>query len=474
MSRNSEKLFMIKFTRSVQIFRVVLFTSLTVLVAPAVFSADPPPASPPGLPANRYTMVRCGTLLAVPGQPPKSAQTIVIKNGIIDSIRDGFDGPDVSSEKVAPIVDEIDLRDQYVLPGLIDCHVHLTMEFDAGLRMRDMVESDGLHALRASQYARRNLDAGFTTVRDLGTGRASVIFDLRDAIKAGMVTGPRVVAAGHAISITGGHGDGTTGFREGLFPDRTPESGIADGPDECRKAVRNQIKLGADVIKVTATGGVLSAASAGLAQQYFDDELEAIVATAHSLQRKVAAHAHGVDGINAAIKAGVDSVEHGTYLDDDSIALFKGRNCYHVPTLLATATVSRNADIPGFYLPQVAQKARAVAPHAMEMFRKSHEAGVKIAFGTDTGVSPHGQNAREFALMVRGGMTPTEAMRSATVVAAELLGLEKEIGTIEPGKAGDLVATAGDPTQDITQLERITCVVKGGVPVRLPLPPARN
>lgn len=441
------------------------FPGAILLALCAVPLLAEPAVAPPGPPANHYTLVRCGTLLAVPGQPAKSTQTVVIKNGVVQTIIDGFDGPDVRNEEVAPVIEEIDLRDQYVLPGLIDCHVHLTMEFDAGLRMRDFVESDGMLTLRAAQYARRNLDAGFTTVRDLGAGRAHVILDLRDAIRAGMVTGPRVIAAGHAISITGGHGDGTTGFRKGLFADRVPEDGIADGADECRKAVRHQIKLGADVIKVTATGGVLSAASAGLAQQYFDDELEAIVTTAHSLNRKVAAHAHGVDGINAAIKAGVDSIEHGTYLDDESITLFKGQNCFHVPTLLATVTVAQNAAIAGFYLPQVAEKARAVAPHAMNMFRRSHQAGVKIAFGTDTGVSPHGQNAREFTLMVQGGMTPTEAIRSATVVASELLGLEKTIGTIEPGKAGDLIAVKGDPTTNVSELERVTCVVLGGTRV---------
>ncbi|MBX3379272.1 MAG: amidohydrolase family protein [Phycisphaeraceae bacterium] len=422
------------------------------------------------MPANRYTLVRCGTLLAVPGQPAKTTQTVVIKNGTIESIRDGFDGPDVSAEKVAPIVEEVDLRDRFVLPGLIDCHVHLTMEFDSTLRMRDMTESDAYVALHAAAYARKDLEAGFTTVRDLGSGRATVILGLRDAIRDGYVVGPRVVAAGHAISITGGHGDGTIGLRQELVGPQTPELGIADGPDECMKAVRYQIKLGADWIKVTATGGVLSAAKAGLAQQEFDEELVAIVKTAHSLQRKVAAHAHGTDGINAAIKAGVDSIEHGTYLDDSSIELFKGRNCFHVPTLLAIATVVTNAERPGFYLPQVAEKARMVGPMAMEMFRKSHEAGVKIAFGTDTGVSPHGENAREFALMVKGGMTPTEAIHAATVVAAELLGLENEIGTIEAGKAGDLIAVNGDPTKDVTELERVSCVIKGGNRIVLATP----
>lgn len=430
--------------------------------------AEPP--SQPSLPANHYTFVRCGTLLAVPGQPPKKNQTVVIRNGVIDSIRDGFDGPDVTSEKVAAIVAEVDLRDQFVLPGLIDCHVHLTMEFDPNVRMREVTDSDSMVALHAAAYAKKDLEAGFTTVRDLGAGRASAILALRDAIREGYVAGPRVICAGHAISITGGHGDGTTGMRQELFGPQTPENGIADGAEECMKAVRYQIKLGADVIKVTATGGVLSAANAGLAQQEFDEELEAIVKTAHSLKRKVAAHAHGTDGINAAIKAGVDSIEHGTYLDDSSIALFKDRNCYHVPTLLAVATVVENAEKPGYYLPQVAEKARQVGPRAQEMFRKSHEAGVRIAFGTDTGVSPHGQNAREFALMVKGGMTPTEAIRSATIVASELLGLEKEIGTIEPGKAGDLIAVRGDPTKDVTELERVTCVIQGGrkIPISSP------
>lgn len=435
--------------------RHALCLLLCFLPALLAHAEDPKP--------DRFTVARCGTLLAVPGQPARQQQTLIIKNGLIESVRDGFPPFDAPAQAT---VEEVDLREQFVLPGLIDCHVHLTMEMTPAQRLRDVTDSDATTAFIAQSYARKNLEAGFTTVRDLGTGRPTVILALRDAIRDGLAVGPRIIAAGHAISITGGHGDGNNGYRPGLLETSTPLDGIADGPDECMKAVRQQVKLGADVIKVTATGGVLSIASAGLAQQYFDDELAAIVKTAHSLLRKVAAHAHGVDGINAAIKAGVDSIEHGTYLDDESIALFKQHNCYHVPTLLAVATVVANAEKPGFYPAVVADKARLVGPRAMEMFRKSHDAGVKIAFGTDTGVSPHGENAREFALMVKGGMTPTEAIHAATIVASQLLGLEKEIGTLEAGKAADLIAVRNDPTADVTELERVTTVVKGGKVVK--------
>lgn len=416
--------------------------------------------------ADRYLRVHCGTLLAVPGQPAVTNKTIVVKNGVIDAVVDGVTGPQIAGAAPNASIEDVDLRDKFVLPGLIDCHVHLTMEFDATLRQRALTESDEFVTLRATTYAKKTLDAGFTTVRDLGASRPLTILALRDAINQGLVVGPRIIAAGKAISITGGHGDFTNGYRQDLFPNLSADDGIADGPDECMKAVRHQIKLGADVIKVTATGGVLSASAAGLAQHYTSPELEAIVKTAHAMGRKVAAHAHGTDGINAALAAGVDSIEHGTYLDNESITLFKSHNAYHVPTLLAGDTVTRNAEIPGFYLKMVADKARLAGPKMIEMFQRSHAGGVKIAFGTDTGVSPHGENAREFALMVKAGMTPADAIRSATVVASELLNLEKEIGTIEPGKAADFIAVRGDPTQDVTRLERVDVVVKGGAVVK--------
>ena len=361
---------------------------------------------------------------------------------------------------------DINLKTSWVLPGLIDCHVHLVNQWDRTQRSRAMTESPEFVAVRATLYARQTVEAGFTTVRDLGASKPETIFALRDAIEQGLIVGPRIIAAGHPIAMTGGHGDHTNGYRADLIHQPTPEDGIADGPDECAKAVRSQIKLGADVIKVTATGGVLSASTAGLAQHLTDVELETIVKTAHALGRKVAAHAHGLDGINAAIRAGVDSIEHGTYLDDSSIALMKQRSTYHVPTLLAAQTVFENAQQPGYYLPMVARKALQVGPIAKEMFKKSHAAGVKIAFGTDTGVSVHGQNAREFKLMVEAGMTPREAIVSATITASQLLGLESEIGTLEPGKVADVIAVGGDPLKEVGELERVGFVMRSGQVVK--------
>jgi imidazolonepropionase-like amidohydrolase len=418
--------------------------------------------------ADTYALVRCGHLIDVPGKPARANVTLVIKNDRVEGVLPGLDvRPKLPGDAA---VREVDLGQHWVLPGLIDCHVHLLTQPDATARARTMTESPEFVAVRATRHARLNLEAGFTTVRDLGAN-PQAIFAVRDAINQGLIVGPRIIAAGKSISITGGHGDPTNGFRADIVGQPTPDDGIADGPDECMKAVRNQVKLGADVIKTTATGGVLSASTAGLAQHYTNPELEAIVQTAHAMGRKVAAHAHGTDGINAAIRAGVDSVEHGTYLDDESIRLLKereaaGTRCYHVPTLLAARTVMENARQPGFYLPMVARKAMEVGPRAQENFRRSHAAGVAIAFGTDTGVSPQGLNAREFALMVEGGMTAQEALIAATVTASHLLGLEGEIGTLEPGKAADLIAVKADPLKDITVLERVEFVMRAGAVVK--------
>jgi imidazolonepropionase-like amidohydrolase len=348
------------------------------------------------------------------------------------------------------------------MPGLIDCHVHLTGTWDREQRLRFVQETDADATVRGVLNARLTLEAGFTTVRDL-LAYGDSIFAIRNGIDRGDIPGPRIIAAGKAISITGGHADESNGYRQDLFPDEGIERGVADGPAACAAAVRYQVKRGADVIKLTATGGVLSASTAGLAQHFSDQELATIVATAHSLGRKAAAHAHGVDGINAALRAGVDSVEHATYLNDESIKLFKEKGAYYVPTLLAAKTVADNAKIPGFYLAVVARKADQVGPMAIEAFRKAHAADVKIAFGTDTGVSAHGQNAREFALMVQGGMTPDEAIKAATVNAADLLSLLAQTGTIEKGKLADIIAVKGDPTKDVTELERVTFVMRSGV-----------
>lgn len=437
-----------------------VFVSTVALTMAASVLADTQPST-----EDDILIVRCGTLLAVPGQPARQNATVVIKNGLVDSVQDGF--PDLGAGKPSNArVRELDLRDRFVLPGLIDCHVHLTSQYDATVRTRFVTESDEFVAIRSTMYARKTLEAGFTTVRDLGASDPAAIFALRDAINQGITPGPRVIAAGHALSITGGHMDHTLGYRPGLLLDASPEEGVADGPDECIKAVRNQVKGGSDVIKVAATGGVLSASSSGLAQHYFDEELAAIVRTAHSLGKKVAAHAHGTDGINAALKAGVDSIEHGTYLDEQSIGLFKSSGAYYVPTILAGVTVGENAGKPGYYLPMVASKAALVAPRIKDAVRRAHGAGVKIAFGTDTGVSEHGGNAREFALLIECGLTAPEAIVAATIGAADLLGLKSQIGTLEPGKAADFIAVSGDPLQDVRELERVLCVVKGGAVVK--------
>ncbi|MBL8765237.1 MAG: amidohydrolase family protein [Phycisphaerae bacterium] len=442
--------------------RVTMLALCALLVPLLGLGADEPPPPPAKRPS--WVVVHCGTLLAVPGRAPVRESSVLIKDGRVVEIRAGYADPAgvIGTDATGAEVRTVDLKDRFVLPGLIDCHTHLTMEFSADIRLRMVQESDATAALRGAHAAGRTLDAGFTTVRDLGSvGEAG--FALRDAIERGDIPGPRVLEAGHAISPTGGHADSTLGYREDVFAIPGFMQGIADGADACRAAVRAQVKRSADVIKLTATGGVLSNTAAGMEQQFFEDELRAIVETGHLLGRRVAAHAHGARGIKAALRAGVDSIEHGTYLDDEAIALFKERGAYLVPTILAGKTVEENAMREGYYPAPVAAKARLVGPVIQAAFGRAYKAGVKIAFGTDSGVSPHGQNAREFQFMVDAGMPASEAIVAATVNAAELLGRSSELGTLEPGKRADLIATDGDPTADISQLRRVSFVMKDGV-----------
>lgn len=414
-------------------------------------------------PPDRYTLIRCGALLDRPGQPARANATIVVKNDRIDRVFDGWSGPSIDVD--ARQIREIDLKSQFVLPGLIDCHVHVTFESSPDQRVRGVEESDAHNTVRGVIYCRKTVEAGFTTVRDVGAYGDS-IFALRDSINRGDIVGPRILCAGKSISITGGHADPTNGYRSDLWSVPTPIQGVADGPDECMKAVRNQVKRGADCIKLTATGGVLSQSTAGLRQHFTDEELKAIVTAAHAMGRKVAAHAHGTDGIKAALKAGCDSIEHATFQDEEAIDLFTKTGAWYVPTLLAGATVLANADVPGYYPPMVSRKAKEAGPVMIETFRKAHKAGVKIAFGTDSGVSIHGQNAKEFALMMQGGMSAADTIVCATMNAAKCLGIESDVGSLEPGKYADVIAVAKDPTRDSSELERVTFVMKSGEIVR--------
>ena len=396
------------------------------------------------------TFVQAGRLLADPGNGRVLQQrTLVIADGRVVEIREGWvDGPG----------NVVDLRDSFVLPGLIDSHVHITGENSATAELDAVKKTSVDSALDGVEYARRTLEAGFTTVADLGAD-ADAIFGLRDAIEAGKVLGPRIIAAG-AVGAHGGHAD-IHGFRPDVMK-LFAYPGLCSGPEDCRRAVRQAVQLGADVIKIASTGGVMSNTAAGVGQQMSDDELAAIVQTAHQLGRRVVCHAHGTDGVNAALRAGVDSIEHGTYIDAESIRMMKANGTYLVPTLLAGDTVRRQALTADWMPANVKKKALEVGPNMIAAARRAREGGVKVAFGTDSAVSPHGQNAREFALMAQAGFTPLDAIRSATIWGAAHNRISDEVGTLAAGKAADLIAVKGDPLQDVTVLEHVTFVMKGG------------
>ena len=436
---------------------MLAIAAVMLVVAPA--SARQTSETAAASPDGGTVFVQAGRLLADPATGiVLRDKTLVIRGNQVVEIRDGFISGAENGDRT------VDLRDGFVLPGLIDSHVHLTGESNPNQRLEGMTQSSADQAIRGALYARRTLMAGFTTVADLGANN-DAIFALRDGIAAGEVAGPRVIASGSSVSIHGGHGD-INGYREDIMHLLSSES-ICSGADDCMRAVRTQVRSGADIIKITATGGVLSNTAAGLGQQFTDAELAAIVEVAHRMGRQVTAHAHGVDGINAFLRAGGDSIEHGTYLDAESIRLFRREGTYLVPTLLAGDFVARIAASPGnFFTPAQTAKALEAGPKMLDMARRAHDGGVRIAFGTDSGVSAHGDNAREFALLVQAGMTPLEAVQSATVVAAAHLRITGEAGRITVGMPADLIAVSGDPLSDVTVLEQVRFVMKGGVVYR--------
>ena len=406
-------------------------------------------------PAAR-TVIHAGKLLAEPGKPVRSASTILVEGDRIVAIVDGFQAPDAGATL-------IDLKDKYVLPGLIDSHVHLTSDA-GGLagQLEEVTLSPAAQAFNAEVNGLKTLRAGFTTVRNLGDGDGATLA-LRDAIAAGKVRGPRIIDAGNAISGSAGHMDGSLGYRDELRPFFQGAGNTCNGADDCRRAVRLQVGRGADVIKFASTGGVNSRIGAGLGKQMFDDEAKAIVDTAHMFGKKVAVHAHGADGIRLALEAGADSIEHGTILDEATIAAWAKSKAYYVPTLsTVNGYKERLAANANAYAPDVLAKIQwriAITGKSLEQLVPR---GVRIAFGTDAGVSKHGRNGDEFELMVQHGMTPIESIRAATVNAADLLGLSNEIGTIAAGKSADIIAVTGDPVADVRLLKKVDFVMARG------------
>lgn len=426
--------------------RTLIAACVLLFAAPVLAQTAPP---------TQVTYIQAGTLLDKPGQKPRGNSTIIVRDGKIAEVRDGFVDPEPGAKL-------IDLRTSFVMPGLIDMHVHMFMEGNPmKARLEALGRDDGDEMIIGEENARLDLEAGFTTVRDLGSDPRQ-IRSLRDGIERGAVAGPTIINAGQMISVSGGHGDGTNGLAE-PWAEAIAERQIntCNGADDCRRAVRQQVGLGALTIKFAATGGVLSNVAGGLGQQMTLDEMKAVVETAHSFGRKVAVHAHAVEGVHAAVEAGVDTVEHGTFLDDATIALMKARGTWLVPTMLAPQTALANARA-GKLPPAMLPKAESAAAAAVDSHRRAIRAGVRIAFGTDTGVSPHGINAQEFALMVNAGMTPMSAIKAATLDAAEALG-RSDIGSIESGKWADIIAVNGDPLANVRVLERVDFVMRRGV-----------
>lgn len=400
----------------------------------------------------RDTIIHAGHLIAAPGEERvRQEVSIIVRGDEIVGIEDGF--------IEAVDADLVDLSDQWVMPGFIDAHVHITNQQGPGRRISAFTEGSADRAIDGVLYAGRTLQAGFTTVQDVG-GDIEALRALRSGIEAGDIAGPRLRIAGGAVTPTGGHGD-TNGWAVHVL--RSSGSPYAcNGAADCARAVRQLVQEGADVIKITATGGVLSSTGAGVEQQFFDEELAAIVEAAHMMGRRVTAHAHGVTGINSFLRAGGDSVEHGTYLDDESIRLFRRNEAILVPTVMAGVWVADQADA-GWMTSFQAVKARMVGPQMVDMVRRAHEGGITIAFGTDSGVSAHGDNAQEFGLYVQAGMTEMEAIATATTVGARHVGLEEEIGRIAPGFSADIVAVDGDPLADIDELLDVDFVMARGV-----------
>jgi imidazolonepropionase-like amidohydrolase len=400
------------------------------------------------------TFIHCGRIIDGKSNDAQSQMTIVVEGDKIIDVLKGF-----ATKGESDIL--IDLSQKTVMPGLIDMHVHLEGETSRDQALQRFTLNEADIAFRSAAFAKKTLLAGFTTVRDLGgTG---VNTALRNAINQGFVVGPRIFSAGKSIATTGGHADPTNGYRKDLMGDPGPKEGVINSPEDARKAVRQRYKDGSDLIKITATGGVLSLAKDGSGPQFTDAELKAIIETAKDYGMHTAAHAHGAEGMKRAVLAGITTIEHGTLMTEEVMDLMKEKGTFFVPTLTAGKFVGEQAKIPGYYHPLVSPKAAAIGPQIQRTYTKAYKRGVKIAFGTDAGVYFHGDNAQEFALMVEGGMPPMDAIKAATVVNAGILNMTDRIGTLEAGKLADIIATDENPLQNIKAMEKVTFVMKEGV-----------
>lgn len=400
----------------------------------------------------QITIIHAGKLICGTSKDIKNVYSILIEKDKIIDVVEGYVDPGDGDK-------QIDLNNYTVIPGLMDMHVHLSGESNPKKYMERFTMNLDDYAYQSVPYAEKTLMAGFTTVRDLG---GPINTSLKNAIEKGHVKGPRIFSAGKALATTGGHSDPTNGMSFVLAGEPGPKQGVINGVSDARKAVRQQYKNGADLIKITATGGVLSVAKNGENPQFKEDEIREIVSTADDYGMHVAAHAHGVEGMKRAILAGVRSIEHGTLMNEKIIELMITKGTYYVPTISAGEFVADKAKIDGYYPDIVRPKAKKIGPQLKNTFKKAYKAGVKIAFGTDAGVSYHGENAKEFSYMVEAGMSHIDAILSATKTASELIERQDDLGTIEKGKFADIIAVKGNPLQKIEALEKVVFVMKNG------------
>jgi imidazolonepropionase-like amidohydrolase len=401
------------------------------------------------------TYIHCGKLIDTKNGKVLTNKTIIVSSKLIKSIEDGFVTPTAATAKV------IDLKSKTVMPGWIDMHVHFENQTSPTAYLDEFTLNDADIAYDAEGFAKTTLMAGFTTVRDLGGSGVNV--SLRNAINSGKVIGPRIFTVEKSIASTGGHADPTNGYRKDLMGNPGPKEGVVNGIEEARQAVRQRYKNGADWIKITATGGVLSVAKSGSNPQFTQEEIEAIVSTAKDYGMKVAAHAHGDEGMQRAVRGGVKTIEHGTEMSETTMNLMIQYNAYLVPTITAGKFVAEKAAVPSYYPAIIVPKALAIGPKIQATFGKAYKKGVPIAFGTDAGVFPHGENAKEFIYMTEAGMPFMKALQSATITNAQLLDMDQKIGVLEPGFMADIIATNEDPSQNINTVTNVVFVMKEGV-----------